>query len=321
MAFCERCGLDTARLGSAGETAFRTCPGCASSCCANCWNQVAGGCLSCRPFSLPGAAPARPRWVGAALVGGAETQPPTDPVPSPAVAPARPTPRLSRNRADRPVPVAPTPVWPADAADARTLQPEPEPLARAGRRRGSRPVMGLMTLAAVVVVALVGFRVLGAGTGRPVAAEVALPADPTPSQSATAPSSEPSLGTSLPSSSPTVAVIPVEDPSEPPSERPSHYRPVSSGRTSSSGGGGGSSGGSGGGSATPSPTGAPTATETPGATPEPTATESPTPEPTESPTSEPTESPTPEPTASPEPTPEPTSTPEPTPTPTESPAP
>ncbi|MGZ8502748.1 MAG: hypothetical protein ACXWW6_07840, partial [Candidatus Limnocylindrales bacterium] len=54
-AFCERCGLDSDRLGSAGASDFRVCPDCSSSTCANCWNQVAGRCLACSPFHLASA--------------------------------------------------------------------------------------------------------------------------------------------------------------------------------------------------------------------------------------------------------------------------
>jgi hypothetical protein len=54
-AFCERCGLDSDRLGSAGASVFRVCSDCSSSTCANCWNQIAGRCLACSPFQLASA--------------------------------------------------------------------------------------------------------------------------------------------------------------------------------------------------------------------------------------------------------------------------
>ncbi len=271
LAFCERCGLDSERLGSAGETAFRTCPDCLSSSCANCWNQVAGGCLSCRPFSLPGAAPARPRWVGAVLVG-AQASGTVEPEPSRATRARRRGAAKPRTTADRPVAAA-APTWPADAAVGSA--PVVAPVVADDRRRGNRPIMGLMTLAAVAVVALVAFRVLGPGPGRPVAAELGVTAGATPTAATLAPSSEAPGVSSLPSAAPVIAVVPAEDPSEPPSERPSHYHPSSTSHSGSSGGGG-SSGGSGGGSTAPPATGTPTATDTPGATPGATPTDTPT---------------------------------------------
>jgi len=50
--FCEACGAHRDQLGVAGEN-MQLCPDCGRATCANCWNQVAGGCLSCRAFALP----------------------------------------------------------------------------------------------------------------------------------------------------------------------------------------------------------------------------------------------------------------------------
>ena len=50
--FCEACGAHRDQLGVAGEN-MQPCPDCGRATCANCWNQVAGGCLSCRAFALP----------------------------------------------------------------------------------------------------------------------------------------------------------------------------------------------------------------------------------------------------------------------------
>jgi len=83
--FCELCGAHRDRLGSAGKTLMR-CPDCGRTTCANCWNQVAGGCLSCHAFTLLNVAPplARPRVmpVRSAVPGAVETAATPDPTPT-----------------------------------------------------------------------------------------------------------------------------------------------------------------------------------------------------------------------------------------------
>lgn len=61
--FCEACGAHREQLGVAGKQML-TCPDCGRATCANCWNQLAAGCLACRAFALPliaARAPARQR--------------------------------------------------------------------------------------------------------------------------------------------------------------------------------------------------------------------------------------------------------------------
>ena len=53
--FCEACGAHRDQLGLAGDD-IRACPECERATCSNCWNQVAGACLTCRAFALPIAA-------------------------------------------------------------------------------------------------------------------------------------------------------------------------------------------------------------------------------------------------------------------------
>jgi hypothetical protein len=55
--FCEACGAHRDQLGAAGKTMLR-CQDCGRATCANCWNQVARACLSCRAFTLLNVAPA-----------------------------------------------------------------------------------------------------------------------------------------------------------------------------------------------------------------------------------------------------------------------
>ena len=68
--FCEACGAHRDQLGLAGDD-IRTCPGCDRATCSNCWNQVAGACLTCRAFALPIARPRRrPEPSGGPAEGG-----------------------------------------------------------------------------------------------------------------------------------------------------------------------------------------------------------------------------------------------------------
>ena len=89
--FCEACGAHRDRLGAAGKTILR-CPDCGRATCANCWNQVASGCLSCRAFTLVNVAPpiAMPR-----------AMPPWSVAPSAVEAAGTPDLTPTRRRADR----------------------------------------------------------------------------------------------------------------------------------------------------------------------------------------------------------------------------
>ena len=83
--FCEACGLHRDQLGLAGDD-IRDCPDCGRSTCTNCWNQVAGACLTCRAFALPiASAPVRSSFVPAACRDrrgrGAKAPPHRPPVP------------------------------------------------------------------------------------------------------------------------------------------------------------------------------------------------------------------------------------------------
>ena len=83
--FCEACGTHRDQLSAANKTILG-CPDCGRATCANCWNQVAAGCLSCRAFTLTNVAPpiARPRAIPTAPVvpGAVEVAAPPSPAPT-----------------------------------------------------------------------------------------------------------------------------------------------------------------------------------------------------------------------------------------------
>ena len=219
-AFCERCGLDSDRLGSAGARDFRVCPDCGSSNCANCWNQVAGRCLACSPFHLASAPTRAPRRIAPA----ATTQPVT----------AAPTPRRG---AEPRRPSRATAAARAAAAEAGVAAGVAAGAGGRLARRGLGKVARLSLFAVIVVAGVVGVRAV-TFTGGTVAAqdqiaETLAPAFPESS----------GLMAGAPEASAPAAR---QDPSEPPAERhQGSDASTSSGGGSNGGGGGG--GGSGGG--------------------------------------------------------------------------
>ena len=82
--FCEACGAHRDRLGAAGKTIYG-CPDCGRATCANCWNQVAGGCLACHAFTLSNVAPpiVRPRAMPPWSVAPGTVEAATTPDPTP----------------------------------------------------------------------------------------------------------------------------------------------------------------------------------------------------------------------------------------------
>lgn len=284
-AFCERCGLDSDRLGSAGASDFRICPDCSSSTCANCWNQVAGRCLACSPFHLALAQTRATRRIAPAGV----TPPAVDASP----------PRRAAN-----VGASTRAAIVARAVAAEDVAAGAGRLARRGLGKAARVLLvGVIVLAAVVGVRAVTF------TGGAVAAQDQVGAETPAAEYPTA--ADPVTG--VPETSAPAAQ---QDPSEPPAER--HHGSAPSVSSNGGGNGGGGGGATPGVTPSPGPTGTPGPRGTPIPTPKPspTATPAPTPEPTPEPTLEPTPGPTPEPTPEPTPPPDPP-TPEPTPQPTE----
>jgi hypothetical protein len=91
--YCEACGAHRDQLGLAGDE-IRPCPDCGRATCSNCWNQVAGACLTCRAFALPLAAMAPPTTVA----------PPPPVAAAIALAPRRPTTPRRLKRAVKPQP-------------------------------------------------------------------------------------------------------------------------------------------------------------------------------------------------------------------------
>jgi hypothetical protein len=271
--FCERCGLDSDRLGSAGASDFRVCPDCSSSTCANCWNQVAGRCLACSPFDLASA----PRRASRRIVpAGVRSQAPAGVRPQ-AVGATPPRPAANLGVSSR------------TSVVARAVAAGDGVAAGGGRlvRRGLGNAARIAFVAVIVLAAFVGVRAVtvdGGAVAHPgtVGVEVLVPANPAASDAVTA----------APEASAPAAE---QDPSEPPAER--HTRsgtaPSSNGGGSSGGGngagGGNGVGGNGGGGSTPRPPGTPIPTPNPN----PTATPVPTPDPG-SPTPDP-ETPTPDP--------------------------
>ncbi len=299
--FCERCGLDRDRLGSAGASAFNFCPECSSSCCSNCWNQVARACLGCRPLELAsgGRVARQPRPLTAAVV-------------EPAIAGTRPAPSTATTSAG--------PAATSDGRLARRFRRRPRAdrgptiAAPAGRiaRRGLGAAARVSVSAAVLLAALVGARVVTV-SGGPVSAQGPYVTDgPIVGDPAS-----PDGGSLLaPTGLPGASGVPATSNGHPGTgHEPAPGTPGQPGTAGSGGGGGGGggggTGGGGGGGGTPgtTPTPGPTATAGPTDTPAPTATPDPTP--TDTP------APTPDPTATPDPTPDPpTPTPDPTDTPT-----
>jgi hypothetical protein len=149
--FCERCGLDSDRLDSAGASDFRVCPDCSSSTCANCWNQVAGRCLACSPFHLASA----PSRVTPRTEPGALRPPLPVGVKSPAIGATR-----QRRGAD---------VGSSSKASlvARALAADNGIAAGAGRlaRRGLGKVARVALVAVVVLAAVVGVRAVTVAGG------------------------------------------------------------------------------------------------------------------------------------------------------------
>jgi hypothetical protein len=292
--FCELCGLDRDRLGSAGNNAFRVCPDCSSSCCSNCWNQVVGGCLACRPFQLATDDPAGGRRARAIA-----------PLSGVAATPATTT--GTRQRATRPF----------TATEAATAIVGP-----GGRiaRRGLSTAARLGLVAVIALLAVAGARAV-TFTGGTVADH-----DPSTQQAPIVggPATDGAVSPSAPdATSPGATTRPTA-----PDDRSGHGGGTpgttgsggsggsdgSSGGGSGGGGGGGGGGGAtGGGGSTPAPTDTPAATMTANPTEEPTPTDPPTPAPTDTPT--PTDPPTPAPTDTPTPTDPPTPAPTDTPTP------
>ncbi len=252
--FCESCGLDSDRLGSAGASDFRVCPDCSSSTCANCWNQVAGRCLACSPFHLA-SAPARPtrRIVPASL--------------NPAPVAAAP-PRQAANPARSPLGSG---VGRAVAADGGIVSGA----GRVGRRGlGKAARFSLVAVVALAAVASVrAVTLTGAVTAQDEVGVETLAPEPLAT-------SDPATG--VPKASAPTAL---QDPSEPPAERHHGSGTAASSTAGGSSGTGGGGGGGGGGptpGATPSP--GPSGTPGPRGTPIPTpskppATPAPTPEP------------------------------------------
>lgn len=279
-AFCERCGLDSDRLGSAGASEFRVCPDCSSSTCANCWNQVAGRCLACSPFHLATTAPAATRRIAATFATQRPLVPPS----------AKPT--------------ADAGASPRGSLAARAITAKSGVAAGAGRlaRRGLGKAARVSLVVVVAVVAVVGVRAVTFTSGA-VAAQDAVDAE--------------TLAPEFPVASATIIGAPqtsapaaLQDPSELPAER--HHDSGTSSSSNgggSSGGGGGNNGGNGGNDPTPgvTPSAGPTATPGPGGTPTPTPGPTATPDPTPTDTPTPTDAPT-------DPPPPPTDTPAPPPT-------
>ncbi len=155
--FCERCGLDRDSLGSAGAREFNVCPDCSSSCCSNCWNQVAGACLACRPFELAGATTAGAWALRPPTIDLEATQKPSRPVERPG----------SATRSPRPVP---TPVAPAVAAVA-----DSSASARTYARRGMAKAARLALVIAVVLAVVVGVRAVNFNGGAVAAQDSVAP--------------------------------------------------------------------------------------------------------------------------------------------------
>ena len=319
--FCEACGAHRDQLGVAG-THMQPCPDCGRATCANCWNQIAGGCLSCRAFALPtvsaGAATstrARPK----AATGGVSSKPAVVATAATvavtaATKPKRANPRFKRGSRPQPdaiVTSMPGVVEPKpDAAVVAATALGRPSVARFGHIRLGRVIrataIGSALAVSVVTVVFAGVIRLapsgvaaGDGPNPPTTIPGVISTDPgsTPAPDGTQPVSEPPA-TTIPGV--TGGTVDPADVTDPPSGGPGATdKPIVL--------------------TTPKPTGAPTPTPTgaPTATPDPTADPTPTPEPTPDPTPEPT----PDPTPTPEPTPDPTPTPEPTPDPTPEPTP
>lgn len=268
--FCERCGLDSDRLGSAGASDFRVCPDCSSSNCANCWNQVAGRCLACSPFHLASV----PLRTSRRIVPASIKPPVSAGVKPPGVATMPP--RRAANGG----------VSSSESVVARAVAAGDGVATGAGRlaRRGLGKIARVALVAVVVLAAVAGVRAVTTAGGAVASqdqVEMLLPATPAASDA----------GGGAPEATGPAAQ---QDPSEPPAERHtgSGTTPSSNGGGASGGGpeGGGSSGGGSGGaggdsSPTPKPSLGPTATPGPRGTPIPTpkpiptATPAPTPDP------------------------------------------
>ncbi len=211
--FCERCGLDRDRLGSAGAREFNVCPDCSSSCCSNCWNQVAGACLACRPFELAGATTAGAWALRPSTIDLQATQKPSrgDERPS------------SSTRSIRPVPA---PVAPAVAAVA-----DSSASAKTYARRGMAKAARLALVIAVVLAVVVGVRAVNFNGGAVAAQDSVAPTPTATTEEWVITGSYPPIATAAPG---------LTDPS-PPDSRPG------SGGTNPAPAGGGTGGGGGGG--------------------------------------------------------------------------
>lgn len=318
--FCEACGAHRDQLGVAGEH-MQPCPDCGRATCANCWNQVAGGCLSCRAFALPVVATpttkARPKApVAAAAAVGAT-----------AAKPKRIDPRFKRGAKPQPDPVVtsmPGVVEVVPAPVRTTVAPVAPVAAVAAATAGTRPsaawfghirlgrvvrASAIGSLLAVSVVTVVFAGVIRLAPSGVAAGPATTPGATLPGVQATDPGTvAPSPDGTQPGTEPPATTIPgvtggtvdPADVTDPPAGGPGATdKPITL--------------------STPKPTGAPTATPTgaPTPTPDPTAdpTATPTPDPTDTPTPQPTATPTPTPTPEPDPTPTPDPTDTPTPTP------
>jgi hypothetical protein len=344
--FCEACGLHRDQLGVAGD-AIQTCPDCGRATCANCWNQVAVGCLACRPFALPtaGGVPARGRAkAGAAGLAAANvttgepdptartrsgaTAPPTAAAATSAAATVTKGSdrRFKRGSKPQPDPVVISMPGVVEAgvlpAAARTAVPSPaqaQPVVRGtfyqagrfGRIRLGRVVRAtaIGSALAISVAAVVFAGVIRLAPAGVTGSQADPPGTTVPGQFATDPATgEP--GASAPTNP---AVVP-GTPSSPgePGVTPGTTDPRFGPRPTAGVPG-----------ATPAPGATPTPKPTTGATPPPTPTATPgsTPVPTPDPTPVPTPDPTPVPTPDPTPVPTPDPTPDPTPVPTPDPTP
>ena len=317
--FCEACGLHRDQLGVAGQD-MKACPDCGRATCANCWNQVAVGCLTCRPFALPAmdtsARTGRTRAAAAPVVaiGAAAVTSTATSASAPAKSPKRPTgirgtKGASKGQPDPVVTQMPGVVEavPVSAAAARSV----------ARPRTAR--FGHIRLGRVVRATAIGSALAISITAVVFAGVIRLAPSGVAGTDGTPPSTEPGLFLTDPGSR---SVEPITSGAtfDPTATAP----PGDPGRTSAPGATG-PHGGSDPTNTAPGATPRPGSTATPaptgGATPAPTATPTPTSGPTATPTPAPTPTPTPDPTPTPTPDPTPTPTPDPTPTPTPDPTP
>ena len=325
--FCEACGAHRDQLGLAGDD-IRTCPECDRATCSNCWNQIAGACLTCRAFALPIATAPTPTPIAATATPLPKA--PSAPPVAAAIAALPTTPKIPRT---------PRPSTPRRFKRAAKPQPDPlvsqmpgvvEPalattpagaasatLARFGHIRIGRVIrataIGSVLAVSIAAVGFAGVLRLGpsaeaapqftapqtapprsivgepAGDAGPVATDVARP---TPTPAGAAVTTGPDDRGVSPASNGTPSGNDPTDGPPPATDRPA-------------------------GTATPTAGATATATAEPTPTPDPTAEPTPTPEPTATPTPEPDPTPTPEP--DPTPTPEPDPTPTPTPVATDTP--